>query len=94
MTEKLGKFVVVEGNFSHHGYNDEALAVARALTYNCGRNPARLLHVVQEIDLSQWELCPACGRAVEKAIGCWDEECVAYTETQAQLRQARLEGLQ
>lgn len=76
MTEKLGKFVVVAHDFCHESYNDEVKAVAAAFRAADEGLPARLLHVVQEIDLETWGRCPSCGRVVEKAIGCWEPECI------------------
>lgn len=74
MAEKLGKFVVVRENFWHKNFDNEVEAVDAALDDIEHTLPSRVLHVVQEIDLSQWERCPKCGRVVEEGFGCWDHE--------------------
>ena len=76
MTDKLGKFLVVKAEFWYLSCNTEPEAVADAFEYMSRNGNARVLHVVQEIDLSEWDCCPNCGKVVETAIGCWRTPCL------------------
>lgn len=76
VADKLGKFVVVKAEFWHLDFNDEVEAVAAAFEHMSHSGNVRLLHVVQEIDMSEWDCCPNCGKVVETAIGCWRTPCL------------------
>lgn len=52
MTDKLGRFVVVREDFWHKNFDNEVEAVDAALDDIEHTLPSRVLHVVQEIDLS------------------------------------------
>lgn len=68
-------FLVVAHDFCHELHPNEVAAVAAAFQAADEGLLCRVFLLVREIDLNEWERCPDCGKAVEKGIGCWSEEC-------------------
>lgn len=82
MIDPKHNYLLVREDFWHEGYAGEHEAADAAFHYADGEEPMRVLLVVREVDLSEWERCPNCGAAVEKGIWCWASlDCVAKRNT-------------